>query len=87
LAPIIQKIYDALNPGGIFISLHDGLTNEMTKPEIMQLSWMTVGMLGMDLALKQGFIAKAMLRVGFKSVRTLTLDTPFGPMDMDIAIK
>jgi hypothetical protein len=35
----------------------------------------------------QGFIADSMLRVGFKSVRSRTLGTDWGPMDLDIGRK
>ena len=85
--PFMKKIFDALNPGGVFISCHDGLTRERTKPEIMVLSWLSVALMGTDMGLDQGFIADSMLRVGFKSVRSRTLDTPMGPMDLDIGRK
>ena len=83
----MKKIYDALNPGGVFISFHDGLTHERTRPDIMVLSWMPTALMGQDMGLDQGFIAVSMLRVGFKSVRSRTLDTPMGPMDFDVARK
>ena len=35
----------------------------------------------------QGFIADSMLRVGFRSVRSRTLDTDRGPMDLDVGRK
>lgn len=84
---ITKKIYDALNPGGVFISFHDGLTEEWTKPEFMVLAWLPTSMTGYDFPMEQGFIADSMLRVGFKSVRSRTYDTPMGPMDMDVARK
>jgi len=43
--------------------------------------------MGQDIGLDQGFIADYMLRAGFKSMRSRTLDTPIGPMDLDIARK
>ncbi len=84
---IVKKIYDALNPGGVFVSLSDGLTHERTKPEIMVLSWTPMVLMGQDMGLDQGVIADSMLRVGFKSVRSRTLDMPMGPMDLDIGRK
>jgi len=84
---LTKKIYDALNPGGVFISLHDGLTHERTLPSIMVLNWMLMVLMGQDMGLDQGFIADSMLRVGFKSVRSRTLDTDWGPMDLDIGRK
>lgn len=85
--PIMTKIHDALNPGGVFISFHDGLTHERTKPEVMVLPGLATTLRGMDMGLDQGFLAEAMLRAGFKSVRSRTVDTDFGPMDLDIARK
>jgi hypothetical protein len=83
----MKKIYDALNPGGVFISYHGGLTNERTKPDLLALSWLTTALMGRDMGRDQGFIADSMLYVGFRSVRSYTMDTPMGPMDMDIGRK
>jgi hypothetical protein len=38
-------------------------------------------------AFDQGIIADEMLRVGFRSVRSQTMDNGWGTMDMDIARK
>ena len=85
--PLMKKIFDVLNPGGVFISCHDGLTHERTRPEIMVLGWLSMALMGQDMGIDQGFIADSMLRVGFRSVRSRTLDTPIGPMDLDVARK
>ena len=87
LDPLIKKIYDALNPGGVFISFQEGLTDERTKPEIMALNSIPTALMGQDMCFNQGEIADSMLRVGFKSVRSRTLDTDWGPMDLDIGRK
>ena len=84
---VLKKIYDALNPGGVFMNFNDGLTHERTKPETMVLAWLPAAVMGNDFGLDQGFIADSMLRVGFKSVRSRTLDTPIGQMDLDIGRK
>ncbi len=84
---VMRKIYEALNPGGVLVSLHDGLTAGRTKPEEMVLAWMGWAMTGRDMAFQQGDIAGSMLRVGFKSVRGRTLDAPMGPMDLEIGRK
>ena len=84
---IMKKIYGALNPGSVFISFHEGLTYERTKPDIMVLCVMCMGLMGQVTAFDQDFIADSMLRVGFKSVRSRTLDTDWGPMDLDIGRK
>ena len=84
---LTKKIYDALNPGGVFLVLHEGLTYGRTKPDVMVLSMMSMALTGQDMRFDQGFIADSMLRVGFKSVRSRTLDTVWGPMDLDIGRK
>ena len=45
---LMKKIYDALNPGGVFISYHEGVTHERTKPGIMVLSWPLGTLTGQD---------------------------------------
>jgi len=85
--PLMKKIYDALNPGGVFISFQEGLTDERTKPELMALSCIPMALMGQDMCFDQGEIADSMLRVGFKSLRSRTLDTGWGPMDLDIGRK
>jgi hypothetical protein len=40
-----------------------------------------------DIFFTQGEICRAMLRSGFRSVRSQTVETPWGEMDLDIARK
>ncbi|HPJ29942.1 MAG TPA: methyltransferase [Methanothrix sp.] len=87
LDSLIEKVYAALNPGGIFASLHEGLTSEKTKPEIMKLGWLPAELLGGDLAFERGEIRASMERAGFLSVSSRTLDTSVGPMDLDVGRK
>lgn len=82
-----KKIYDALNQGGVFISFCEGLTNERTKPDFVVTSMMSIALMGQDMCFDQGGIADSMLRVGFKSVRSRTLDAPWGAADLDLGRK
>ena len=84
---LMKKIYDALNPGGVFISFCEGLTHERTKTDFVVLSMMSIALMGQDMCFDQGEIADSMLRVGFKSVRSRTLDAPWGTADLDIGRK
>jgi SAM-dependent methyltransferase len=86
LDEMIAKIHQASNPGGLFASLADGLTDERTKPDTM-LSHIAMCLTGNDVRFEQGEIADAMLRVGFESVRSRTISTPAGPMELDIGRK
>jgi len=87
LDSLMKKVYDALNPGGVFISFCEGLTHERTKPDTHVLSMMSMALMGQDMCFDQGEIADSMLRVGFKSVRSRTQDTDWGPMELDIGRK
>ena len=84
---MIAKIYDSLSPGGVFISCGEGLTHERTKPDAMVLSMTPLALMGQGMCFDQGEIADSILRVGFKSVRSRTLNTDWGPMDLDIGRK
>jgi hypothetical protein len=85
LDPLMARIRDALLPGGVLISLHDGLTEERTRPVLMVASILSSAMFGLDPAFEQGEIADSMRRAGFRSVESRTLETGVGPMDLDIA--
>ena len=84
---MMKKIYDALSSGGIFISFQDGMTHEQTRPDTMLGHVSHALTTGLDFCLDQGFVADAALRCGFRSVRSRSLETPMGTMDMDIARK
>jgi len=87
LNSMIEKVHGALNPGGVFASLHEGLTSGKTKPELMKLGWLPAELLGRDLAFERGEIAATMKRAGFVSISSRTLDTPVGPLDLDVGRK
>jgi predicted O-methyltransferase YrrM len=84
---VVKKVYDALNKRGVFISCFMGLTHEGTQPEICALSLLSMALAGQDTGFDQEYVADSMLRGGFKSVRSRTLNTPLGPMELDIARK
>ncbi|MCG8507627.1 MAG: methyltransferase domain-containing protein [Rhodospirillales bacterium] len=91
LDEIIGKIYRSLNPDGILLVASDGLTHEKTAPARMVVSWLPVSLQGMDVSFEQGEIADAMLRTGFVSTQTQTLDDittdVHGPIDLIIGRK
>ncbi len=81
------KIYDSLNPGGVFITHHDGIRNERTQPVVHLSEFLSAEFHGMDFAIPQGLIAESMLTSGFQSVRSFTQPSDFGDMDIDIGRK
>jgi SAM-dependent methyltransferase len=87
LDSLMKKIYDALNPGGVFISFCEGLTHERTKPDFVVTAMISFALMGQDMCFDQGEIADSMLRAGFKSVRSRTQDAPWGAADLDIGRK
>ena len=86
LDSLIEKASAALNPGGVFASLHEGLSREKTKPETMKLWMLPAEFRGDDFAFERGEIRASMRRAGL-SVTTTTLDTSVGPMDLDLGRK
>jgi predicted O-methyltransferase YrrM len=88
LPAIFEKVHQALNPGGVLACFQDGLTHQGTRPKEMVLGSLVGGLTrgGMN-NFPQGEIAQAMLAAGFASVRSRTLQTSCGPMDLDVAIK
>jgi SAM-dependent methyltransferase len=84
---LITKIHAALKPGGYFVSLQDGLVQERTQPDIMLGALGMILRMGMDYQFDQGEVGDSILRCGFRSLRSRTLDTPMGVMDLDVAWK
>lgn len=87
LDSLMEKIYGALNPNGVFASFQDGLTHEKTQPCTMLGHLSDALRSGLDCVFEQGEIAEVMLRCGFRSVHSRTIATPMGAMDLDIARK
>lgn len=86
--PFFKKILQALNPGGIFIAVHDGLTEEGTKPMEMVISWLSTGLTSRNLSLDRDVIPDAMIEAGFKTVKIKPISFSMGDsMDMCIAKK
>jgi hypothetical protein len=85
---VVKKIFDALNPGGVFVSIFGfGQTHEGTKPENLVLGLLSMVLMGQEVEIEQGYIADSMLRVGFRSVHSRILSTAWGPMELDIGRK
>ncbi len=84
---LFMKIYDALNPCGVFISFQDGMTHEQTRPDTMLGHLSDALRTGQDFFFNRGEIADAMLRCGFRSVRSQTVAIPMGELDLDVAKK
>ncbi len=87
LVDFFQKIHKALAPGGVFISLAEGMTHEATQPSSLILGSVVHMLMGNFLPFNKGEIAKAMHQAGFSTVERKTVETSMVPMELDIAIK
>ncbi len=82
---LFGKIYRAIKQGGYFISFQEGMTHENTQPDTMLGHLLDSLKSEQGFSFKQGFLAEAMLRAGFRQVSSRSIDTPMGVMDLDIA--
>lgn len=87
LDAVMAKIRNALAPDGVFASLSEGLTHEGTKPDFYVLCTLMWAMRNPLSPFDQGVIAHGMERAGFKRVTSRTIQTGWGPMDLDVARK
>ena len=87
LRALMGKLLDALQPGGIFISFHEGLTHERTQPPPYVLSRLSLALEGQDTTFQAGQIAEAALAAGFAELETRAVDTPMGQVRVDILRK
>ena len=89
LEPIIRKIHAALNPGGVYVSLAEGLTHERTQPTFPINAMLATSLTSPETMYEGGEIAQAMRRAGFRSVDSHVAESPqfYGPAVVDIARK
>ena len=87
LASLMTRVFDALAPGGVFVSVHDGMIRDRTQPSEIALSWLPVSMMWQELCLDQGQISDAMGMAGFKTIQSRTISYGLGTMELDIAKK
>jgi hypothetical protein len=87
---IIKKLHKALNPGGVLITIHEGLTDERTQPTSIILPFLGMGLRGQLEVLRQfeaGETAASMLRGGFTSVHRFPEVMPVADHEITIGRK
>ena len=87
-AQSVLKVFNALNAGGRFVSIHDA---RLGAPSL-SLDWpfecyACELVAGVKMAMPDHCVAEAMLRAGFRQVLTRELDSPGGLYRVDIGIK
>ncbi len=80
----IQKIYQSLNDGGIFMCISDGIEDEFSGPWDMVLSWMAHRMNNMDMSVPKGMVEKAAIKSGFNKVSKETMHLIGGRFDVEV---
>ena len=87
LPAFLKKLLDALNPGGVFVSLHEGLHRERTAPKDVVLSRLSLALEGQDVSFEEGRIARLALEAGFASLERRTVTMLFGENEVAILRK
>jgi hypothetical protein len=87
LDALLIKILLGLSQGGLFVSLHEGLTRERTLPEQHVLGRIIPALSGVNVSFDKGFIAERMRAVGFSRVESQMVKTPYGPMELDVGYR
>lgn len=87
LDAFMGKVLDCLNPGGVFMSLHEGLERKRTSPEFCVLSRLSLALEGQDVSFDSGRIAGAMIGAGFQTVESRPVQLSLGSARLDIARK
>lgn len=83
LAGFLARIRAVLNDGGVFVSFHEALEQERSRPFEHVVGRLMPAMRGQDLSFSAGTIRAALLQAGF-TVEQRQVSTLFGPMVMEI---
>ena len=81
---IMERLYLALNKGGVLVASGDGIHSEGTMPIDMVSSWLTYAMQGMNLGMPIGLIPDAAKKAGFCSVDSFTVPSYSGTANINI---
>ncbi len=85
---VVRKIYDALKPGGYFVSLHDSWPEQPEPFPSFPVEYPVYSLLtGLQVNMPRGFIAQTALECGFRSVHSKELCLNAGVLALDIARK
>ena len=87
LTVLLSKLYDALHKNGVMVALHEGLNPSRTIPEYHVISRVLPALNGNDLSFQKGEISTAMRKAGFSHISSYSIETSYGPFDVDIAFK
>lgn len=87
LQDFIGRLLQGLNPGGVFISAHEGLRNERTGPAQCVLARLPCALEGRNVSFAEGEVADAAKAAGFAGHEKRVVVSPFGEIHVDILRK
>lgn len=87
LIGLFRQIYSGLNTAGVFVCCHEGLSHQRTQPTYHIVGRLIPTLNGNNTSFVQGELAQTMLAAGFSRVHSRSIETPFGPLDIDIGYK
>ena len=82
-----RRLLGSLNPGGVFVCLHEGYSNERTYPGNIVLSRLSLALEGQDVSFEKGEIAENLLKAGFVNVESEPVFIPSGESELVTARK
>jgi hypothetical protein len=71
----------------VFISFHEALYDERTRPKGVLLDMLAERLTNRDWSRNWGWISDAMIRAGFQTVQSRSLEASIGEMGLDIGRK
>ncbi|ENM5739822.1 class I SAM-dependent methyltransferase [Vibrio mimicus] len=84
LQHFMGRVFASLNPGGLFVSIHEGVCCENTKPAMLILSRLSLALEGQDVSFPKGRIAEAAAKAGFIRVQKASLPMLYGDADLEV---
>ncbi len=87
LASFLKKLYDALAPGGVAVSIGEGVAPDFSGPWDMVMGYLPYWLQGMDLAVRKGELEAAAKEAGFRETETRTALLCSGTQDIVILRK
>lgn len=82
LTAVLCRLKQALRPGGLFVSLHEGLSPDRTAPEHHVTGRLVPTLRGGVSSFTQGEILRHLTAAGFTDGQSRSIETPFGTMDL-----
>ena len=83
LHAFMKKIHRALRPGGLFVSVHEGVREGIAPAELV-LSRLSLAMEGQDVSLAHGQMAAAATAAGLERLDAQSVPMLFGEAHMEV---